>query len=52
MTVPSKAGFEYLWVRYKQTESGDTKNLIPKPVHAYVERVSEKVAFATLFGFG
>jgi hypothetical protein len=52
MTVPSKKGFEYLWVRYKQIESPDTTNLIPKPVHAYVERVYEKVNFATLFGFG
>ena len=52
MTVPTKKGFEYLWVRYKQIESADTKNLIPKPVHAYVERVYEKVDFAALFGFG
>lgn len=52
MTVPSKKGFEYLWVRYKQIESDDAKNLIPKPVHAYVERTYEKTDFATLFGFG
>jgi len=52
MTVPTKMGFEYLWVRYKQIESADAKNLIPKPVHAYVERVYEKVDFAALFGFG
>ena len=52
MTVPSKKGFEYIWVRYKQIESTDTTNLIPKPVHAYVERVYEKVDFAALFGFG
>ena len=52
MTVPTKKGFEYLWVRYKQIESADAKNLIPKPVHAYVERVYEKVDFAALFGFG
>jgi len=51
MTVPSKKGFEYLWVRYKQIESDDTTNIIPKPVHAYVERTYEKTDFAALFGF-
>ena len=52
ITVPSKKGFEYLWVRYKQIESDDATNIIPKPVHAYVERTYEKTDFAALFGFG
>ena len=52
MTVPAKAGFEYAWVRYKQIESDDATNIIPKPVHAYVERTYEKEDFAALFGFG
>ncbi|MCA9179589.1 MAG: hypothetical protein KDB14_34270 [Planctomycetales bacterium] len=50
MTVPSKNGFDYLWVRYKQIESADATNIVPKPVHAYVERVYEKVDFAALLG--
>lgn len=48
----NKKGFEYLWVRYKQVESGDGKNLIPNPRHAYVERVYDETDFAALFGFG
>ena len=50
MTVSSKSGFDYLWVRYKQVDSPDGTNIIPNPAHAYVERVYEKTDFATLLG--
>jgi hypothetical protein len=50
MTVASKNGFDYLWVRYKQVDSADGTNIIPNPAHAYVERVYEKTDFATLLG--
>lgn len=50
MTVASKKGFEYLWVRYKQGESADGANVVPVPTHAYVERVYEAANFATLLG--
>jgi hypothetical protein len=50
MTVASKNGFDYLWVRYKQVDSADGTNIIPNPAHAYVERVYEKTDFTTLLG--
>lgn len=50
ITIPSKLGWDYLWVRYKQTESSDQKNLIAKPAHAYVERICRTTDFASLFG--
>ncbi|MFM7845373.1 MAG: hypothetical protein ACKPEY_14230 [Planctomycetota bacterium] len=50
ITVPSKAGWDYLWVRYEKTESNGT--VYPIPVHAYVEKVYERFEFAQLFGFG
>lgn len=52
ITVPAKKGFEYLWVRYKQIESPDATNIVPRPTHVYVERVYETAVFASLFGFG
>lgn len=50
ITVPTKAGWDYLWVRYEKIE--DAGFVFPIPVHAYVEKVYERFAFATLFGFG
>jgi hypothetical protein len=39
ITVPSKAGWDYLWVRYEKIE--DAGFVFPIPVHAYVEKVYE-----------
>ena len=39
-----------LWVRYDKIE--DAGFVFPIPVHAYVEKVYERFAFAQLFGFG
>lgn len=50
MTVTSKKGWQYLWARYKMVE--DSGNIIPIPVHWYVERVYHEADFADLFGFG
>ncbi len=50
ITVPNKAGWDYLWVRYEKIE--DAGFVFPIPVHAYVEKVYERFAFAQLFGFG
>lgn len=51
LTVASKRGHEYLWVRYKDYQSADAKNIIATPSHAYVERLYEEASFSTLFGF-
>lgn len=50
MTGIAKKGFEYLWVRYKDKESGDATNIVPVPTHAYVERVYESFDFAAVLG--
>ena len=39
ITVPAKAGWEYLWVRYSDQEDGDAKALVKRPIAAYVEKV-------------
>jgi hypothetical protein len=50
ITVPTKDGWDYLWVRYEKTE--ENGQVLPVPVHAYVEKIYERFAFAQLFGFG
>jgi hypothetical protein len=50
IVVPSKKGWEYLWVRYEKIE--ETGFVFPIPVHAYVEKVYRDTDFGTLFGFG
>jgi len=44
----SKKGWEYLWVRYQDTEDDNAKMLIKKPIAAYVEKVYEEGNFAAL----
>jgi len=44
----SKKGWEYLWVRYQDTEDDNAKMLIKKPVAAYVEQVYDEGSFAAL----
>lgn len=48
ITVGSKKGWEYLWVRFADAEDNTAKTLIKKPVSAYVERVYESADFSTL----
>ena len=40
----SKKGWEYLWVRYQDTEDANAKMLIKKPIAAYVEKVGRLTA--------
>jgi hypothetical protein len=48
ITVASKKGWDYLWVRYADDVSSDRKALIKKPVAAYVEKVYEQAEFGGL----
>jgi Txe/YoeB family toxin of Txe-Axe toxin-antitoxin module len=48
LTVSKKDGWDYLWVRYHNDVSDDQKNLIKKPVGAYVEQVYEAKNFGAL----
>ena len=44
----AKKGWEYLWVRYADTEDTDSNTLVKQPVAAYVEKVYEDGNFAAL----
>ena len=48
ITVASKKGWEYLWVRYEDAEDDAASMLVKKPVAAYVEKVYEDADFAVL----
>jgi hypothetical protein len=41
ITGISKKGWEYLWVRYADSEDAAAKAIVKKPVAAYVEKVYE-----------
>jgi hypothetical protein len=49
ITVASKKGHDYLWIRFKQEESQD--NLVQVPEFAYVARVYKDADFKTILGF-
>jgi len=48
ITVASKKGWEYLWVRYADAEDATAKALVKLPVAAYVEKVYEEGDFSQL----
>jgi hypothetical protein len=48
ITVPAKKGWEYLWVRYEDTEDAGAKMLIKKPLAATVVQVYDSGDFSTL----
>ncbi len=48
ITGIAKKGWEYLWVRYADTEDTAAKALVKQPLAAYVERVYEEGDFAGL----
>jgi hypothetical protein len=48
MTGISKKGWEYLWVRYADSEDAAAKAIVKKPVAAYVEKVYEDGNFGLL----
>ena len=50
ITVDSKDGWDYLWVKYEDEVSDERKNLVKKPVAVYVEKVYERKNFSLLKG--
>ena len=48
ITVPEKKGWEYLWVRYEDTEDAAAKRIVKRPVAAYVEKLYDDGGFAGL----
>ncbi len=48
ITVPSKLGWDYLWVRYKDALDTTAKAVVQRPVAAYVERVYDFGDFSGL----
>ena len=48
LKVPNKRGWDYLWVRYADTEDTASHTLVKSPLGAYVERVYEEGDFSAL----
>ena len=48
ITVASKKGWEYLWVRYEDAEDTDAQTIVKRPTAAYVEKVYEEADFGAL----
>ncbi len=48
ITGISKKGWEYLWVRYGDSEDTAAKAVVKKPIAAYVEKVYETGSFGSL----
>ena len=48
ITVASKKGWEYMWVRYQDSDDAAAKMIIKKPVAVYIEKVYEEGSFASL----
>ena len=48
ITGISKKGWEYMWVRYADSEDAAAKAIVKKPVAVYIERVYEEGNFAAL----
>lgn len=48
ITGISKKGWEYLWVRYEDTEDAGAQSIVKRPVAAYVERVYLELPFTIL----
>lgn len=44
----SKKGWEYMWVRYADSEDAAAKAIVKKPVAVYIERVYEEGNFGSL----
>jgi len=48
LTVANKKGWNYLWVRYADKVADNKKNMIKKPIAAYVEQVYPEGDFGNL----
>ena len=46
--MPSKEGWQYLWVRYRDKDDQAAKELIKDPIAAYVEQVYQYGDFSGL----
>jgi len=46
--VPSKDGWDYLWIEYRQKPHGTAKKLVPEAVLVHIERVYKRSDFAAL----
>ena len=48
ITVATKRGWDYLWVRYEDQISSDSKSVLKKPVAVYIEKVYYGTDFTSL----
>lgn len=48
ITGIDKKGWEYMWVRYADTEDAAAKAIVKKPIAVYIEKVYETAAFGNL----
>jgi hypothetical protein len=48
ITGVTKAGWQYLWVQYREHDDQDAKDFCRRPVAAYVEKVYYPAAFSAL----
>jgi hypothetical protein len=48
ITVTTKKGWEYLWIRYADAEDATAKRVVKRPIAAYVEKVYEEGDFSDL----
>lgn len=48
MTGISMEGWQYLWARYKEEDDAGASEVVPRPLHAYVEQVLEYGDFSAL----
>jgi hypothetical protein len=46
--VDEKAGWDYMWVRFEESEDGDAFAIVKRPVAVYIERVYERCDFAAI----
>ena len=48
INIPTKKGWEYMWVRYDDTISDDKKSLVKTPSAVYIEKVYDEDDFGKL----
>ena len=48
ITGVAKAGWQYLWVQYRETDDSTAKDFARRPVGVYVEKVYQAASFTTL----
>jgi len=48
ITVASKKGWEYMWVRYADAEDAAAKAIVKRPIAVYIEKVYDEANFTAL----